>query len=41
MRRDQIEELNRQPTSMMPEGMERLLTHEELRDLVAFLQSLR
>ena len=41
MRREQIEELSRQSTSMMPEGMERLLTHEELRDLLAYLQSLR
>lgn len=41
VRRDKIDEMKRQPTSMMPEGLPRLLTHEELRDLVAFLQSLR
>ena len=33
--------MNRQTTSMMPEGLARLLTREELRDLVAYLQSLR
>jgi putative heme-binding domain-containing protein len=41
VRRDDIDELSRQTTSIMPEGLERLLTREELRDLVAFLQSLR
>ena len=41
IRREQIDELSRQSTSMMPEGIERLLTHEELRDLLAYLQRLR
>ena len=41
LRRDQIDEMNRQTTSMMPDGLAKLLTHEELRDLLAYLQSLR
>jgi putative heme-binding domain-containing protein len=41
LRRDQIEEINRQPTSMMPEGLDRLLSPQEFRDLLAYLQSLR
>jgi putative heme-binding domain-containing protein len=36
--KDDIDEMDRQATSMMPEGMDRLLTREELRDLLAFLQ---
>jgi putative membrane-bound dehydrogenase-like protein len=38
LHRDEIAEINRQPTSMMPEGLDRLLTREEMRDLLAFLQ---
>jgi putative heme-binding domain-containing protein len=41
LRRDQIEEMNRQPTSIMPEGLDRLLSPQEFRDLLAYLQSLR
>jgi putative heme-binding domain-containing protein len=39
IRRDQIDELNRQPTSLMPDGLDRLLSPQELSDLIAFLQS--
>ncbi|MEX2307926.1 MAG: PVC-type heme-binding CxxCH protein [Pirellulales bacterium] len=41
LRRDEIAEMNRQTVSMMPEGLERHLTQTELRDLLAYLQSLR
>lgn len=41
LRRDQIEEIIRQPTSIMPEALERLFSQQELRDLLAFLQSLK
>jgi putative heme-binding domain-containing protein len=40
-RKDQIQELTRMKTSLMPEGQERALTEEEFRDLLAYLQSLR
>lgn len=40
-RKDQIEDLQRTAISIMPEGLERPLTNEELRDLFAFLQSLK
>jgi putative heme-binding domain-containing protein len=33
--------LNRQQLSAMPEGLEQLLTSEQLRDLLAYLQSLK
>lgn len=39
--RDQIDEMRRVGVSLMPEGLERNLTREEFRDLLAFLQSLR
>jgi putative heme-binding domain-containing protein len=41
LRRDQVQELRRLPTSLMPEGLERALTADEFRDLLAFLQSLK
>jgi putative membrane-bound dehydrogenase-like protein len=41
LRRKQIEEMDRQSNSMMPEGLTKLLTREELRNLIAYLQSLR
>jgi putative heme-binding domain-containing protein len=41
VRRDQIADMKRQASSLMPEGLERTLTEVELRDLLAFLQSLR
>jgi putative heme-binding domain-containing protein len=40
-RRDQIQELTKLTTSLMPEGQERALTADELRDLLAFLQGAR
>jgi putative membrane-bound dehydrogenase-like protein len=39
--RENIQEIVRLPTSLMPEGLERALSAEELRDLLAFLQSRR
>jgi putative membrane-bound dehydrogenase-like protein len=39
--REQIQELVRLPTSLMPEGLDQALSTEELRDLLAFLQSRR
>jgi putative heme-binding domain-containing protein len=36
-----IESVTRQPTSLMPDGLARAMTREELRDLLAFLRSLR
>ena len=41
LRRDRVQELRRQTTSLMPEGQERLLTADEFRDLLAYLQSLK
>jgi hypothetical protein len=41
LRKDQIRELRRSAISIMPEGLERGLTREEFRDLLAFLQSLK
>jgi putative heme-binding domain-containing protein len=40
-RKDQVTELRRLPTSLMPEGLDRLLAPEEFRDLLGFLQSLK
>ncbi len=40
-RKDQIQEMKRQATSIMPEGLERALTNDELRDLLAFLKNLK
>jgi putative heme-binding domain-containing protein len=37
--RAEIEELRRSETSLMPEGLGRVLTREELKDLLAFLQA--
>src|SRR5262249_16618668 len=39
LRRDEVEELRRSETSLMPGGLERALTREEFRDLLAFLRS--
>jgi len=39
--RNDIDELVRQPTSIMPQGLDRTLTPDELSDLLAFLESLR
>ena len=39
LRRDEVEELRRSETSLMPEGLARALTGEELHDLLAFLRS--
>jgi hypothetical protein len=39
--RAEIDTLQRQATSLMPEGLERQLSAAEFRDLLAFLQSLR
>src|SRR5262249_134539 len=41
IRRDQIEQIRRQSTSIMPEGFGRTLTRDQLRDLLAFLQGLK
>jgi putative membrane-bound dehydrogenase-like protein len=37
--RDQVQAMSRLPTSLMPEGLDRALSPDELRDLLAFLQS--
>ena len=39
--KDQIETMARQSVSVMPEGLDRKLTHQQLQDLIAFLQNLR
>jgi putative heme-binding domain-containing protein len=39
--RDEIEEILPNPVSIMPQGLDRNLTSEELRDVVAFLASLK
>jgi putative membrane-bound dehydrogenase-like protein len=41
IRRDRIEEMRRQSTSLMPEGFGRTLTRDQLKDLLAFLQGLK
>jgi putative membrane-bound dehydrogenase-like protein len=41
LRRDEIDELRRSPTSLMPAGLERALTQSELGDLLAFLKAQR
>ncbi len=38
---DQIDELNESPTSLMPQGIDKNLTAEEFRNLLAFLQGLK
>jgi putative heme-binding domain-containing protein len=40
-RRDQVEQMSRQTTSLMPDGLAKLLTRDELRDLMTYLQNLR
>jgi putative membrane-bound dehydrogenase-like protein len=39
--KDQVQEMTRSATSIMPEGLERSITKDEFRDLLAFLQSLK
>jgi putative heme-binding domain-containing protein len=39
--RDQLKDLRRLPTSIMPEGLEAGLSEQEFRDLLAYLQSLK
>ncbi len=39
IRKSQIAELERQSTSIMPEGLERTMSREEMRDLLAFLKN--
>ena len=39
--RDSIDQMRLSRTSLMPEGLDKVLTHEELHDLVAFLLSLK
>ena len=41
VRSNEVASLNRQQLSAMPEGLERLLTREQFRDLLAYLQSLK
>jgi len=41
LRQDRIQEMRRAATSIMPEGLERALSRDELRDLLAFLQGQR
>jgi putative heme-binding domain-containing protein len=41
LRKDQVEAMNRSATSLMPEGLDRAMTRDEFRDLLAFLQSLK
>jgi putative heme-binding domain-containing protein len=41
LRKDQVERLERQSTSPMPDGLKQALAPEELRDLLAYLRSLR
>ncbi len=41
LRRDRVEWLQQQPISLMPEGLERALSREEMRDLLAYLQALK
>jgi putative heme-binding domain-containing protein len=40
-RKEKIRSFERQPTSLMPEGLDRALSAEDLRDLLSFLMSLR
>ena len=41
LRNDQIQQMERRATSIMPEGLENAMTRDEFRDLLAFLQDLR
>jgi hypothetical protein len=38
IRRVDIEEMKESPTSIMPKGLEKTLSADELRDLLAYLQ---
>ncbi len=40
MDRSEIEGMNRVPISLMPQGLEKVISSEELRDLIAYLKSL-
>jgi putative heme-binding domain-containing protein len=41
LRKDQVDAMNRSATSLMPEGLDKAMTRDEFRDLLAFLQSLK
>jgi putative heme-binding domain-containing protein len=41
LRKAQVEEMTRSATSLMPEGLDKAMSREEFRDLLAFLQSLK
>jgi putative heme-binding domain-containing protein len=41
LRRDRIKEMRRAEKSIMPEGLERAISEQEFRDLMAFLQGLK
>ncbi len=41
LERNGIEQLAPTPTSIMPQGLEKVLSPEELRDIVAYLESLK
>jgi hypothetical protein len=41
LRKGQIQEMRRASLSLMPEGLDRALSRDEFRDLLAFLQSLK
>ena len=41
VRREEIQSMEREETSLMPDGLERAMTREELRDLIAYLLSLK
>jgi putative membrane-bound dehydrogenase-like protein len=41
LRKDKVQELRRTGVSLMPEGLERALSRDDLRDLLAFLQGLK
>ena len=40
-RNEEVAQLQRRATSLMPEGLESAMTADEFRDLLAYLQSLR
>jgi hypothetical protein len=39
--RNEIAEITPSPVSLMPAGLDRVLTQQELADLIAFLKSLK
>jgi putative heme-binding domain-containing protein len=41
LRRDRIQQMKRAEKSIMPEGLERAMTEQEFKDLLAYLQSLK